>query len=446
VHNLMKIEFSSAIEIVSAKFDNALELADKEAMVYGGVVRDMLAGLPLKGDLDIVASYDSYLDTLENFRMSGKWIEEYNRGRKRTVDFIRSSGYRKNKSIGETVTFKTFADTKVQLIRAKSRYTREVSKTNLEVVKSVDIICCGLIMDINGNIFEVLDNAHSDCVNRILRLNKSKHTLNIQTLQERITKLSDRGWKSKINIEKVEKMLREIEEARQREPERRFDFDIGKYIVYSKASNLFTSKIVVDEELVRILKGPSSVKNIAYRAVKHTGVRVKMSPYSHRPTSFTIFLEFASDIDKLKPALIDVISEKLVAREHFPSGRGRHSESYGQDHQKTVWKVGKMGVGTELLQSKSPSAGEVMAWQKQGREAITGTDETAEVSDESVEVSDEPAEVPSDAPAGTFDNAEEARDRVRRVRGETRSRGDVKRDIFRYQYGLSSQDRHRGRT
>ncbi len=53
--NLIKIEFSDAVELISEKFDNALELADKDALVYGGAVRDLVAGLPLKGDLDIVS-------------------------------------------------------------------------------------------------------------------------------------------------------------------------------------------------------------------------------------------------------------------------------------------------------------------------------------------------------------------------------------------------------
>ncbi len=322
--NLIKIEFPSAIEVVSARFDNALELADKDAMVYGGVIRDMLAGLPLEGDLDIVAAYDSYLITLENFRMSGKWVEEGNSFKAVMVKGFHKSktfaGYKKNKNINKTATFKTFADTKVQLIQARSQYTKNLFETNLEVVKGVDIICCGLIMDINGNIFEVLENAHSDCLNRILRLNKSKHTLNIQILQERIAKLSKRGWESKINLERVKKMIHKIKTAEHKELKEKggkFNFDASVYIACIPASGHFGSCVIIDEKITGRLVG-ISIRNIVHRAAKAAGIEYRTAseglPKSHDAgeREFVVYVRTAADTKRLKLVLIDIINEKLL--------------------------------------------------------------------------------------------------------------------------------------
>ena len=309
--NLIKIEFSDAVEIISEKFDNALELTDKDALVYGGAIRDMVAGLPLKGDLDIVSSYESYLITLENFRMSGKWEEEGRISAYRPAIPPRHSiapGYRKNKNIGKNITFKTFGDTKVQLIQAKKKNTRDILEANLRIVKDVDIICCGLVMDVNGEIFEVLDNAHNDCLNRILRLNKFSRSLNVDFLQKRIEKLSKRGWKSRINMERVKKMVKELEAIREKEPKEELVFNIQKYIKIHPHPITFRSKIVIFSELVDLLGGYDSIKRIIYHSAEKIGIDYKTSSM---PESFSIYVESSSDIRKLNPRLMDEIKRNI---------------------------------------------------------------------------------------------------------------------------------------
>ncbi len=395
VHNLIKIEFPSAIEIISIKFDDALELANKDAIVYGGVVRDMLAGLPLSGDLDIIASYDSYYTTLENFRMSGKWVEDYDHRKSRMVDeILRPSGYKDNKNINRTTTFKTFANTKVQLIQAMSQDTKDTFETNLKVVKSVDIICCGLIMDVNGNIFEVLDNAYDDCLNRILRLNKSEHTLNIQTLQERIEKLSDRGWVSKINIEKVKKMVAEIKVAKQKEPVKRLDIDIEKYVKVLAGVRPYESKIIVDIELVKKLGGVTLVKNIAQKSAKMAGIRCKTSPITREPSSssFIIYLEHTHHIKETRRFLIDNIvrSLSLIPKKHSYKEIGRRSFSRSsRKHSKNpTLSKSELEEAVKMVSSEvaMDDGSEIEAWDRQELVAhATPSDEPdINISDESV--------------------------------------------------------------
>lgn len=304
--NLIKIEFSDAVELISEKFDNALELADKDALVYGGAVRDLVAGLPLKGDLDIVSSYESYLITLENFRMSGKWEEE---GR---LSAYRPGipGYKKNKNIGRNIIFKTFGNTKVQLIQAKKKNTKDILEANLRIVKDVDIICCGLVMDINGEIFEVLDNAHNDCINRILRLNKFSRTINIDFLQKRIDKLSKRGWKSRINMERAKKMIKELEAIRKEEkPERKLGVNIQKYIKVHPHPIPFRSKIVIHSKLINLLGGYDTIKRIVYQSSEKSGVIDYKT--SSIPEAYSIYVESSSDIRKLNPYLTDEIKRNI---------------------------------------------------------------------------------------------------------------------------------------
>jgi hypothetical protein len=330
--NLIKIEFSDAVEIISEKFDNALELTDKDALVYGGAVRDMVAGLPLKGDLDIVSSYESYLITLENFRMSGKWEEEGRMGAYRRPGAHKLSAppvYRKNKNMGRNIIFKTFGNTKVQLIQAKKKNTKDILEANLRIVKDVDIICCGLVMDVNGEIFEVLDNAHNDCLNRILRLNKFSRNLNIDFLQKRIDKLSKRGWKSRINMKRVKKMVEELEAIREGEkPSRKLGVNIQKYIKAHPHPLAFRSKVVILLELVNLLGGHDSVKRIVYQSAKKIGIDYKTSSL---PEAYSIYVESSSNMRKFYPCLMDEI-EHTVSIMGDGSGKALPTEP-------SYWKV-----------------------------------------------------------------------------------------------------------
>jgi hypothetical protein len=71
---MKEIEIDWISELISERFDNALDLMTKNAMVYGGALRDSLAGLPLKGDLDISAPPEELEEIIGNFQSSSKWM------------------------------------------------------------------------------------------------------------------------------------------------------------------------------------------------------------------------------------------------------------------------------------------------------------------------------------------------------------------------------------
>ncbi len=70
-----KVDVKSAAEIIAERFDDALDLMHNDALVYGGAIRDIAAGLPILGDLDIASAGQIHNHTIGFFRMSSKWTE-----------------------------------------------------------------------------------------------------------------------------------------------------------------------------------------------------------------------------------------------------------------------------------------------------------------------------------------------------------------------------------
>ncbi len=237
---LREIEVPGILEILGEKWDNALELMHGDALVYGGAIRDIIAGLPFKGDLDIVGASDPYSLMVYQFSESTKWTPEgwvppvsspqgIKSLRGRTAAMVTTSQspskksssdrYTKHISVDSTLTFFTFDNAKVQLIRARP-LALSGFKAALQVAKEVDITCCGLVMDKNGRVFEVVENAYDDCINKILRFNKTSRITSLNGLEVRITKLKERGWTSKISIPRLRKQKEKADKAKRSEEER----------------------------------------------------------------------------------------------------------------------------------------------------------------------------------------------------------------------------------
>ena len=215
--DIRKIDIPFAIDMIAQKFDNILELIHPSAFVYGGCLRDIIAGFTLEGDLDIVATGKNYDYCYSNIIGCGKWrvIRNDVDGLLRRIN--NKENYRINKAIGSLTSFETFGNNRVDLVKAATPFSGNYITSSLEVIKTVDIVCCGIAMDIYGNAFEVIEGAHQDCIDRVLRINNLNSTTSIENLKDRIAKLERRGWTSKINIDKTAKMLSKIEEAAKKE-------------------------------------------------------------------------------------------------------------------------------------------------------------------------------------------------------------------------------------
>ena len=230
---LKELNIEGVAEVIAERFDSAIDFMHSDAIVYGGAIRDVLAKMPLEGDLDIATDAFSHKHTVRNFRGSTKWTEQ---GRKwqsalrpsrRTAstmpDLLReepSSPYRGgDMPVADIISFITFDKAKTQIVMAKGQ-TKDSFDAALEIVKHVDFVCCGLMMDNTGRVFEIIEGAYEDCKNRILRLNKAVKNININNLRERVAKLKKRGWESKVNISAIKRKMEKANKARVANQER----------------------------------------------------------------------------------------------------------------------------------------------------------------------------------------------------------------------------------
>jgi hypothetical protein len=234
---LKELGIEGVAELIAERFDDAVDLMHSNAIVYGGAIRDILAGMPLQGDLDIATDGYSYKDTSKSFRKSPKWTEQGRRWQPLSIATATKSGRTvsgrttsnnpsrfksppssspyedTNMPVADTTSFVTYNDAKVQVVMAKGQSSDSFDAA-LDIVKHVDFICCGLAMDNTGRVFEVIEGAYEDCKNKVLRLNKTTKNISVDNLKKRIAKLKNRGWESKINISAIKKKIEKAHKAR----------------------------------------------------------------------------------------------------------------------------------------------------------------------------------------------------------------------------------------
>ena len=183
-----RIDISYAIEIISEMYGDVLPLLDSNSLIYGGIIRDIVAGMfPLVGDLDIVTSNMSYTTVVSNLSSCNKitW-------KPKTQNNI----YRGKSYVGSLSNFETHDGKSIQIIRPM--------RGVVDVLESTDLVCCGVVMTHDGEVFEVVNGAENACRNRILTINSSGSI--DANINERIKKLVYRGWKSKISTSEIKKM------------------------------------------------------------------------------------------------------------------------------------------------------------------------------------------------------------------------------------------------
>lgn len=181
------IEAPWVYETISAQFDASLPLLTADAIVFGGAVRDTIAGMPLKGDMDVVVVESRFAQLRERFEGSNKW---------RRKNMPRGHKPYNHPDIAGVVEYMNIYGNTVQIIQARSKPATPALVCSLAAVEHVDFICCGIAMDYRGVIYEVVSGAFDDCVNKVLRANGEVN--DFTTFKSRLTKLKGRGWKSKV--------------------------------------------------------------------------------------------------------------------------------------------------------------------------------------------------------------------------------------------------------
>lgn len=210
-----KVDAPWVLEVITERFDFLpIDCMTDSAVVYGGAIRDALAGIELKGDLDIATDHKSFNEIVQAINSSPRW----ERVEQKVSLFPRldKPGYGKHVPLDQIVRFQNMHGAEIEVILAKEKGEEN---SMLTIPAKVDIVCCGLAMDRSGHIYEIVEGAHKDCLDRILRLNEAiKNNVDIDRMTERIKKLVGRGWTSKIDLGTIRKHQKNIQRKSTKTP------------------------------------------------------------------------------------------------------------------------------------------------------------------------------------------------------------------------------------
>lgn len=156
-------------------------------LVFGGYVRDLIAGLPT-GDIDIVADDDTAAAITERLTAAGFSPEE------RETD---ENPY-KGQQIVLSLTRLSNGDQSIDIIATGDGSRIDRIGGLLDHVSFVDLVCCGVAWHPRMGLLEVLPGAVRHCMDRILVLNPPVIAGGVfgrrDSTSERIARLTKRGW------------------------------------------------------------------------------------------------------------------------------------------------------------------------------------------------------------------------------------------------------------
>lgn len=218
-------------EKISEVFDDATEMMSENSIVYGGAIRDALAGMELSGDIDIAVDHREYDGMIAKFRSNVKWISKNN------LRVDRKSGSKSDYRmwLPKLLGLSSFVHVNGNIAQVIAINTKDVCS----IVRDVDIVCCAVIMTCDGRVFEVVEGAHEDCVAKVLRLNKTKNIINISETPERIRKLTNRGWRSLITDKQIERAVNRRIKTVAAKPQLKIGIPVRK----NKLSNKYELKV-----------------------------------------------------------------------------------------------------------------------------------------------------------------------------------------------------------
>jgi polyhydroxyalkanoate synthesis regulator phasin len=206
-------EYSHFTELVDEAFHGITHLIPPASIIFGGVPRDLAAGMPLVGDLDIATSKEEYHHLADTMNKHPRWkpCDGPSPQPKRDI-FARKSPYENsNLPLGKVANFENGFGCKIQIIAPKTRgyesYLEQGVPESWILALEVDFICCGIIITSHGETLELVDGADTDCRNRVLRINRLAQRPEMHMLAERVDKLTKRGWQNRINVEKEQQNL-----------------------------------------------------------------------------------------------------------------------------------------------------------------------------------------------------------------------------------------------
>jgi hypothetical protein len=203
------------MEVIEEKFDDIMSIIDNRCVIYGGAVRDIVAGKKIMGDIDILVRREDLKSITQIFENCSRWVksnkklvnEEYERLTiiNGTISYENPSGNiaqliipdnRSNK-IRQKLLNKSRKNLPPSITNGKDQYSIGPAQPEFTVIlENTDIVCCGLFSDIFGNVYEVVEGAIDDCKSGIIRLNENSIFLKStrKLAINRVNKLIERGW------------------------------------------------------------------------------------------------------------------------------------------------------------------------------------------------------------------------------------------------------------
>jgi len=292
-------------EVIAEQFDDALEFMTPNTIVYGGAVRDVLADLPLVGDLDLAVA-PAELETLRYaFETSAKWVDSDMLERTASVPILGKSPFGlPSMPMAGITQFSTINGATVQLIASASFQKGNLEKA-LYMARQVDIVCCGVVLLSDGRVFEALPGAYEDCRNRVLRINEYSDTIYVDALPSRVEKLVGRGWKSDIDVRSTMANLnrKRAKKAKKSVVSGNADLDLAKNritVFDYRSSGITDSKI--QPSMARLVSEDrlAAVRTALRAYASRKGIRI-VTKYARKHGKLDIFAEkqFMADIDKI---------------------------------------------------------------------------------------------------------------------------------------------------
>jgi hypothetical protein len=404
----IKIDIPNVVELISETFDGVLNHMFPGMLVFGGALRDIVAGFGLHHDLDIAASNSEGKKFIQHLEMSSKWVEEcvVDQYKKQArimedkisdivsphsmangaLDLDRGLPYITKSKYGNMQGVRTFVNPfgrKLQIVTAKYDPFTLGEQSSISIVKAVDFICCGIMMDINGNVYEIIEGAKDDCVKKILRINKNAD-VKLHDLNKRIKKFVNRGWKSEINLAQIKRKHARLKKTAERETNKHpSNNTIQKHALLDGMIRVIinTSKMQTFE---RCSKSTTRTLELFYsilrnhglnRAIHNCAVNVSYDNRSHIIISATgrnaesiariekaLLYQEHKFSPKLKKKVDDSLFGETIRFITNPLPRARiHQNKAAPDHYSINWDTEKIYT-SDISVTTSRTAGESAGW------------------------------------------------------------------------------------
>lgn len=225
--HLVEIEdMGWVLDVLGERFDSLHEMLTPESYIYGSALSDIIAGEAVSNNACIVVSSNEYGMLIDNFEMSVKWVKKgfkapsiktsFNEGAQPEMKKRNTFGSSYQPKRGNKVDEYISLDNMRALIVSVPYNPGRCEESPYDYVRPKILFkkqC--LCIDHNGKVFELVEGAYKDCVDKIVSINSVDMVNNLKAIRSAVDRLIQRGWTSEVNYRKVSKTLKRREKLNQ---------------------------------------------------------------------------------------------------------------------------------------------------------------------------------------------------------------------------------------